>query len=988
MATYSDGVTTTIMLTTEGAAKANELKKNGIEVKVTHMRIFRTPTPVQEIPYKFTGLENKDTLVGWSALPNADTTFDVIENYPTVPMFGFMTLIGTLGAEVGTFSYDAVGLYLGDDTLYAICVTSRLLTKRKAAIGTTSNIQELSFNIAHSTTQEITDFRVEEKQIDYTKITEIQHVHELPKEYDVTERMFRWTNETVATYTSKDVFITTLVSQAMMKLDGSSTLAPVWIFSDFIKLFDRQVLEYTLTPDNKVHVSLPSSANYPAELISDSRTFVLSLADPQSLIEYPVLRLILDSDATDATGFNFVFSIEDVTLSITNPIKLQGILATRNDDGIYQDAIRTALRKMTEIQYSAGRRFKSDHKDHPNDLLRGFWGRESAWIKLDNRLEVSTSIYDSRLYTPSMLQPIINKPGSVDHMTLRASNIWINSENAGITPTLEIDYLTLFYGQFATATVRAPGVRDGSLIPWYVISPRSGGLSTPTKTYGYVEIQNGVGTFVINPNWNVVQNNDGISVGLVGYPDQDTLITIQQLVVKSHFSSDADGVDVITESDEGKTVYFNIQTEEDLSVNAILYLRDKPSAGVLSTSIDDFDELIPDYVTLNGTHVSIPIYIKNDDLTEGGETLELEVALSSAFDTILTSAGLNVNDTSINRNPVYQIYFSYDIAGARPIPNGVPAGLGAGTIYLIVKATDVTPSHPVTIQWSGDLDLTDDVAVAIPNPLNLTLLNGFVAYPITTVASVSETPTDPGGEWEVKELKITADRYTTYPLYEEFVKLFGAPKTNSSVKLTVASGVYVVGTDTTVPAIDCTGAWPAGVPIVIENDGYILGRGGNGGTIQRTTKIDGTNGGFALLAQQANPVTVNNRGTVAGGGGGGGGASSHWRFPSLNGSFSPTRVQILGGSGGRPLGLCNETGIVPNGYIGYVAFGKNATLTEPGSTPSIDAPISMGAMSGGDLAQAGTDGKGKTYNSKGGLAGFRSYGPVTINGGTILGNAG
>ena len=980
MATYTQG-NTTIMLTAEGAAKANELNKNGLTVKVTHMRIYRTPTPVQEIPYQFTGLENKDTLAGWSALPNADTAFDVIENYPTVPMFGYMTLIGTLGAEVGTFSYDAVGLFLEDETLYAICTTSRLLTKRKAAIGTTSNIQELSFNITHSTVDEITDFQINERIIDYTKITEIQFPHELPKAYDRGERVYRITTGTLQTYTDKDAFVTTLASQCRMTLDGVKV--PLWILSDYVRLFDSLLLEYTILPDNKVQVSIPASAEYPVELISTSRTFVLSLADPNNLVEYSTLRLQLDVDATDATGFNFVFDILDTTVNVTDPIKLRGILATRSDDGIYQDAIKTAIRQMTEIQYSAGRHFKSDGTTNPNTLLLPYWNRESTWLKLDNRVEAATSIYDSRLYTPGMMQPIINKPGSVDHMTLRASNIWINTDNAVATPTLTIDNMMLFYGQNAIATVTAPGVKDGSRIAWYVESPRPGALTTPTRTYGYVEIQNGVGTFDIKPDWLVVLDNDAIPVGLVGYPDQDTLIVIKQLVVESYFSSDAEGLVPINFSDEGVAVFYNVKVTDEVPVDVILYNR----IGAGSTAAnDDIDGLFPDYIHLVGTHSSIELQLKNDEFTEGGETLIIETALTEAFSKVLTSATLGINDTSLTRNPTFEVYFAYDIAGLRAIPTGTPVGLGTGNVYLIVKATDVPSSYNVTIDWSGTLDLVEDVNLTVPNPLDLTLVNGFVAYPISTKAPQTTTPTDPGGSWEVKELKITADRYTTYSLYEEFVNAFGAPKTNSSVKLTINSGVTVVGTATTTPAIDCTGNWPAGVQIVIENDGNIYGLGGRGGYIDRTTPYNGENGGFAILAQQANPVTVNNRGTVAGGGGGSGAAFHAYKFPNQ----FVTRGFMQNGHGGRPLGAAATGGVMPNGYTTGSPFpGVSGTLTDPGSSPNFAIGSSdIGPMSGGDLAQAGTSGKGNTRNSNGGAAGFATYGPVTIAGGTVLGAAG
>lgn len=981
MATYNQGILTA-MLTAEGAAKANELNARGITVKVSHMRIYRTPTPVQEIPYSLTGLEDRNTLSWWSALPNADARFDVIENYPTVPTPGYLTLIGTLGADVGTFSYDAVGLFLEDDTLYAICVTSRLLTKRKAALGGTSNIQELSFNVYHTTVPEVVDFRIDEKMVDYSKITEVEYPHLLPKKSD-PERIYRLTSGYIKTYTGEDAFATTLATQTPLPISGSDLSAPVWLISDYLKLFNSDFLDYTLQPDNKVSVTVPTSKQYPAELLTPSGIFLLSLIDPTDQAKYSVLRLALESNTTDVSGCTFVFNVQDISLELIQAINLKGILFTRSDDSIYHNAVKTALKQMAEIQYSMGRRFKADSLISPDTILDPLWGRESKWIKLDNRLEISTSIYDSRLYASGMVQPVINKSGATKHMKLRASNIWVNREQEGVSPTLTVDRMVLIYGQIATATVSAPGLKDGSRVAWYVKSPRTNGLVEPRVTYGYVEIQNGVGTFEIKPNWVVVKDKDSIAVGLVGYPDQDTLVMIKQLVLTSYFSTDPDGIDRITQADEGATVYFNVESTDQLEVDVILYLRSAVSSSVNG---NDFNQSLPDYLTLRQKRGFVPLMVREDDLTEGGESLILQVALTSSFPSILTYAGLNINDTSISRNPTYQMYFAYDINGDNPIPAGTPIGLGTGTIYLIVKAQDVPTNHPVTIEWSGSLDLTNDVTMAIPNPLNMTLVNGFGSYPISTyIPKLSAT--DPGGTWEVKELSITANRFTTFSMYDEVVKTFGVPKSNWSIKLTINEGVFVIGTNTSVPAIDCTGGWPAGIPISIENSGFILGRGGQGGYIERTTAYDGSDGGFAILAQPANPVTVTNNGTVAGGGGGSGAAFTTYS-ETMDGTTLVYGI-IQSGSGGRPLGLGNTGSIGPNGYVNSIKNGGTATLTDPGTSPEfINQDALIGAMSGGDLAQAGNDGKGSIRNSKGGQPGLRSYGPVVITGGTILGNAG
>jgi hypothetical protein len=67
----------------EGGARANELNKNGIEVKVTHMRVYRSPTAIQNLPHQFNGNETRAILDTWTCLPNPETVFEVIEDFDT-----------------------------------------------------------------------------------------------------------------------------------------------------------------------------------------------------------------------------------------------------------------------------------------------------------------------------------------------------------------------------------------------------------------------------------------------------------------------------------------------------------------------------------------------------------------------------------------------------------------------------------------------------------------------------------------------------------------------------------------------------------------------------------------------------------------------------------------------------------------------------------------------------------------------------------------
>jgi hypothetical protein len=98
----------------------------------------------------------------------------------------------------------------------------------------------------------------------------------------------------------------------------------------------------------------------------------------------------------------------------------------------------------------------------------------------------------------------------------------------------------------------------------------------------------------------------------------------------------------------------------------------------------------------------------------------------------------------------------------------------------------------------------------------------------------------------------------------------------SRVELTIASGVYVWSDNTSVAALNMGGSYPNG--LVITNNGFIMGKGGNGANATwltgseglSTVSVNGSPGGPAI--NLTGPVTINNTNGYIGGGGGGGGA--------------------------------------------------------------------------------------------------------------------
>lgn len=207
--------------------------------------------------------------------------------------------------------------------------------------------------------------------------------------------------------------------------------------------------------------------------------------------------------------------------------------------------------------------------------------------------------------------------------------------------------------------------------------------------------------------------------------------------------------------------------------------------------------------------------------------------------------------------------------------------------------------------------------------------------------------------------------------------LFTAPVGGSpgeTVTFTVLADVSIGSTSTSAAALR-TGSWPAGVHLVLVNEGRIEGKGGAGGTGGEGTNTgnqdgaSGEAGGGALLVEYA--LTIDNSaGEIWGGGGGGGGGAGAWT--NLGG---PIRTAGAGGGGGGAGNLGGAAG--SGGFSGFF----------PGSAGS-DGTDSAGGTNGGGgtngtLLTAGAGGAagGPGLNGSSGTAGTPNTGTPGTGGG-------
>ncbi len=150
------------------------------------------------------------------------------------------------------------------------------------------------------------------------------------------------------------------------------------------------------------------------------------------------------------------------------------------------------------------------------------------------------------------------------------------------------------------------------------------------------------------------------------------------------------------------------------------------------------------------------------------------------------------------------------------------------------------------------------------------------------------------------------------------------------VVLTINSGVYVWSDSTYLPALDTWG-FPENTGLTIINNGYIIGKGGDGGGyFYIVPLIYGQNGGDAMFVTI--PVTIDSsQGYIAGGGGGGGsggGGGGGGAGGGTGGTAGGAYYLVSGGIGGSVGNIGNDgigdRELIPSGLGGGAGGGGGA----------------------------------------------------------------
>jgi hypothetical protein len=207
----------------------------------------------------------------------------------------------------------------------------------------------------------------------------------------------------------------------------------------------------------------------------------------------------------------------------------------------------------------------------------------------------------------------------------------------------------------------------------------------------------------------------------------------------------------------------------------------------------------------------------------------------------------------------------------------------------------------------------------------------------------------------------------------------GSPGGVVTVSLTIPTGVLISASCVGTPALDLSG-FAAGSTINVINNGYIIGKGGDGSDGTHKENSDGhvvgvtpgQDGGDAIKAPGVSITCniTNGSGFIWGGGGGGGGGGAAPTGSNGAGSGGGGGGGAGGGKGGQGKYAAAQRG-------GDGSTGRNGTFGA-GGTGAVTAGTAGTGGAGGDFGVAGSTGT-STNPGTGGAAGKA----IELNGGSV-----
>lgn len=313
--------------------------------------------------------------------------------------------------------------------------------------------------------------------------------------------------------------------------------------------------------------------------------------------------------------------------------------------------------------------------------------------------------------------------------------------------------------------------------------------------------------------------------------------------------------------------------------------------------------------------------------------------------------------------------------------------IGTGTI---TGPTTVLFGSSATYTYTGTITHQLDVwgsSCSVVNGNSCTINNVTSSKTISLTTKCANNYTLSAGEC-LRTITLTPASSANYNIYSAA----SSPTDKVVVNLNINSGVTLYSNSTGVAALTTGSGWMSGSVININNNGSILGMGGNGGRggsnySLSTTNTDGSRGGDAIVLNH--PVVITNNGSIFSGGGGGGG-STYWDLVNtLSCGGGGGGGQGYGTSAAGGLGACWSGAYYPQG-----TGGNSGNISGPGAggngrnyTTAHGTTVNEAGGNGGAWGQPGANG-GRSYaqsnpaNFRAGMLGGAPGNAITRNGHT------
>lgn len=404
-------------------------------------------------------------------------------------------------------------------------------------------------------------------------------------------------------------------------------------------------------------------------------------------------------------------------------------------------------------------------------------------------------------------------------------------------------------------------------------------------------------------------------------------------------------------------------------------LSQTPGAPQPSTTADSAGRFNPIYLN-PATIYHVKLF------TQGGVLLEDIDPYVVPTNGTSISTNLANPATGFGADLVANAVRSYDVVTSVRAANVPSLAAGQTLIIMLEGGASVGDGQGGAFYWSASSTAADDGGVTTIKPTGAGASGRYLRL---TAISANQ-----GGV--AQNTVVIAQNTLDFNL----ANFLGNPGTSVTASVTVNTGVRVIASSPQALAMDFSGL-PSGSTITLNNNGYILGRGGRGGpggaegqggssTTTLNQGMRGRNGGAAMKGVTGVTVNINNStGFIWGGGGGGGGGGTN---PAGGSGRDSNGGGGGGGAGGADGGDGGNSGAADSNVQASNGGDGTWVTSSAGGTGGSGGGAAGGASggAGGDWGANGTAGSNGS-NTVGGSAGTGGN-AIIVNGGTFNFNSG